>query len=42
MEGGEDGITDTEDLEGMLTTPKEAGEFMDGCGLSSTGIRKYP
>ncbi|OCL05626.1 aldolase [Glonium stellatum] len=29
IEGGEDGIADTEDLEGMLTTPEEAGEFID-------------
>ncbi|KAF2489683.1 aldolase [Lophium mytilinum] len=28
IEGGEDGIADTADLEGMLTTPEEAGEFM--------------
>lgn len=29
IEGGEDGIADTADLEGMLTTPEEAGEFID-------------
>ncbi|OCK80487.1 aldolase [Lepidopterella palustris CBS 459.81] len=29
IEGGEDGIANTEDLEGLLTTPEEAGEFMD-------------
>ena len=29
IEGGEDGIGDTADLEGMLTTPEEAEEFVD-------------
>ncbi|MCJ1312190.1 hypothetical protein MMC25_005864 [Agyrium rufum] len=32
IEGGEDGLKGTEDLEGLLTTPEEAGEFV------STGI----
>ena len=29
IEGGEDGIADTVDLSGMLTTPEEAIEFID-------------
>lgn len=29
IEGGEDGIADTADLAGLLTTPEQAGEFMD-------------
>lgn len=29
IEGGEDGISDTADLEGVLTTAEEAGEFFD-------------
>ncbi|KAI4255956.1 MAG: hypothetical protein LQ352_002307 [Teloschistes flavicans] len=29
IEGGEDGVKDTADLEGMLTTPEEAQEFVD-------------
>jgi fructose-bisphosphate aldolase class II len=29
IEGGEDGIADTVDLEGVLTTPDEAQEFVD-------------
>ncbi|KAF3385051.1 putative fructose-bisphosphate aldolase [Penicillium rolfsii] len=29
IEGGEDGIADTADLEGVLTTPDEAQEFVD-------------
>jgi fructose-bisphosphate aldolase class II len=29
IEGGEDGIADTVDLEGVLTTPEEAQEFVD-------------
>ena len=29
MEGGEDGVQDTEGLEGMLTTPEEAQKFID-------------
>ncbi|ODH26719.1 hypothetical protein ACO22_04461 [Paracoccidioides brasiliensis] len=28
IEGGEDGVADTVDLEGMLTTPEESGEFV--------------
>lgn len=28
IEGGEDGVADTADLEGMLTTPKESEEFV--------------
>ena len=29
IEGGEDGVADTADLEGMLTTPEESKEFVD-------------
>ncbi|MCJ1392045.1 hypothetical protein MMC18_004912 [Xylographa bjoerkii] len=29
IEGGEDGISDTADLEGLLTSPEEAREFVD-------------
>lgn len=29
IEGGEDGVADTADLEGMLTTPEESEEFVD-------------
>jgi fructose-bisphosphate aldolase class II len=29
IEGGEDGISDTVDLEGLLTSPEEAEEFVD-------------
>ncbi|KAF2758378.1 putative fructose-bisphosphate aldolase [Pseudovirgaria hyperparasitica] len=29
IEGGEDGVSDTADLEGVLTTPEEAREFVD-------------
>lgn len=29
IEGGEDGVADTADLEGMLTTPEESQEFVD-------------
>jgi fructose-bisphosphate aldolase class II len=29
IEGGEDGVMDTADLEGMLTSPEEAQEFVD-------------
>lgn len=29
IEGGEDGVQDTADLEGLLTTPEEAQEFVD-------------
>ncbi|KAL8943093.1 MAG: hypothetical protein Q9216_001293 [Gyalolechia sp. 2 TL-2023] len=29
IEGGEDGVKDTADLQGMLTSPKEAQEFVD-------------
>ena len=29
IEGGEDGFTDTADLEGLLTTPEESREFVD-------------
>ena len=29
INGGEDGVQDTGDLEGILTTPEQAGEFMD-------------
>lgn len=29
IEGGEDGVADTADLEGMLTTPEESHEFVD-------------
>jgi len=29
IEGGEDGIADTADLEGLLTTPQESQEFVD-------------
>ena len=29
IEGGEDGVADTADLEGMLTTPEESREFVD-------------
>jgi fructose-bisphosphate aldolase, class II len=29
IEGGEDGIADTADLEGLLTTPEESREFVD-------------
>lgn len=29
IEGGEDGVCDTEDLEGILTTPEEAALFLD-------------
>ncbi|KAJ6102857.1 hypothetical protein N7486_005284 [Penicillium sp. IBT 16267x] len=29
IEGGEDGIADTADLEGLLTTPEESQEFVD-------------
>lgn len=29
MEGGEDGVQDTGDLEGVLTTPEEAMKFVD-------------
>jgi len=29
IEGGEDGVADTADLEGLLTTPEEAREFVD-------------
>lgn len=29
IEGGEDGIADTADLSGMLTTPEEVEEFID-------------
>ncbi|MCJ1303520.1 hypothetical protein MMC08_006330 [Hypocenomyce scalaris] len=29
MEGGEDGVADTADLEGILTTPEQAMEFVD-------------
>ncbi|KAL8841908.1 MAG: hypothetical protein Q9170_000781 [Blastenia crenularia] len=29
IEGGEDGVKDTADLEGMLTSPEEAQEFVD-------------
>ncbi|EKG10753.1 Ketose-bisphosphate aldolase class-2 [Macrophomina phaseolina MS6] len=29
IEGGEDGVGDTADLEGLLTTPEEAREFVD-------------
>ena len=29
INGGEDGVEDTGDLEGILTTPEQAGEFMD-------------
>ncbi|KAH7127078.1 putative fructose-bisphosphate aldolase [Dendryphion nanum] len=32
IEGGEDGVSDTLDLEGLLTTPDEAQEFVD-CGI---------
>lgn len=32
IEGGEDGVGDTEDLEGLLTTPQEAQQFVD-CGI---------
>jgi fructose-bisphosphate aldolase class II len=32
IEGGEDGVSDTADLEGMLTTPDEAQRFVD-CGI---------
>ena len=32
IEGGEDGVGDTADLEGLLTTPEEAREFVD-CGI---------
>jgi len=32
IEGREDGVSDTADLEGLLTTPKEAREFVD-CGI---------
>ncbi|KAF2488821.1 putative fructose-bisphosphate aldolase [Lophium mytilinum] len=32
IEGGEDGVSDTADLEGLLTTPEEAQEFVD-CGI---------
>lgn len=32
IEGGEDGVGDTEDLEGLLTTPEEAQQFVD-CGI---------
>ncbi|KAK2735839.1 hypothetical protein FQN55_001946 [Onygenales sp. PD_40] len=28
IEGGEDGVADTADLEGLLTTPEESGEFV--------------
>ncbi|KAL2127136.1 hypothetical protein VTI74DRAFT_11267 [Chaetomium olivicolor] len=28
IEGGEDGVAETADLEGLLTTPEEAGEFV--------------
>ena len=30
LEGGEDGISDTTDLSGLLTTPEEAQQFIDG------------
>ena len=29
IEGGEDGVAETADLEGVLTTPEEAGRFVD-------------
>lgn len=29
INGGEDGVADTKDLEGLLTTAEEASEFMD-------------
>lgn len=29
INGGEDGVADTADLEGLLTTAEEAGEFLD-------------
>ena len=29
INGGEDGVQDTGDMEGLLTSPEEAGEFMD-------------
>lgn len=29
IEGGEDGVADTVDMEGMLTTPEEIEEFID-------------
>lgn len=29
IEGGEDGIADTADLSGMLTTPEEVADFVD-------------
>lgn len=29
INGGEDGVEDTGDLEGILTTPEQAGEFLD-------------
>ncbi|KAK5188095.1 hypothetical protein LTR16_008757, partial [Cryomyces antarcticus] len=29
IEGGEDGVKDTAELEGLLTTPEEAQEFID-------------
>ncbi|ORY10652.1 putative fructose-bisphosphate aldolase [Clohesyomyces aquaticus] len=32
IEGGEDGVGDTEDLEGLLTSPEDAQEFVD-CGI---------
>ncbi|KAL1975442.1 hypothetical protein VTN31DRAFT_3834 [Thermomyces dupontii] len=32
IEGGEDGVADTVDLEGLLTTPEESREFVD-CGI---------
>ncbi|KAF2192820.1 putative fructose-bisphosphate aldolase [Zopfia rhizophila CBS 207.26] len=32
IEGGEDGVGDTADLEGLLTTPEEAQRFVD-CGI---------
>jgi fructose-bisphosphate aldolase, class II len=32
IEGGEDGVGDTTDLEGLLTTLEEAREFID-CGI---------
>ncbi|OCK89850.1 putative fructose-bisphosphate aldolase [Cenococcum geophilum 1.58] len=32
IEGREDGVSDTADLEGLLTTPEEAREFVD-CGI---------
>ena len=33
IEGGEDGVAETADLEGVLTTPEEAGRFVEDTGI---------